>query len=191
MAKTEKEKQYAREYYRKNRERILAYGKQWRAENPEYHKEYFKNNKDKARDASRRHYYRRRDPLTGHREIFRKRLSHKERRLAAIRKIGGRCQKCGYADDIRALQFDHRTPLLRRINGLSNRLYGGDTSVREILRMSRPTEKYQLLCANCHAIKSYEEKTKFGSDWAKALPVVPSDGNQDDALCEQLDLLTL
>lgn len=66
----------------------------------------------------------------------------------ALRKLGGRCVRCGQRD-VRALQFDH-------INGLVL----GEARV-SILRCCHEvlegSTKYQLLCASCNWIKRAEE----------------------------------
>lgn len=71
-------------------------------------------------------------------------------RNAALALLGGKCNKCGFADP-RALEFDHIVPhgLPRdRWNRASHYVHkdviAGDKNV-------------QLLCANCHAIKTHEE----------------------------------
>jgi hypothetical protein len=63
---------------------------------------------------------------------------------------GNRCKQCGF-DDRRAMQLDH--------------VRGGGSKERKEKRWSNASvysdalknpEKYQLLCANCNAIKRYE-----------------------------------
>ena len=76
-------------------------------------------------------------------------------RAMAIAKMGGKCMHCGF-DDARALQFDHIIPVLRRLNGVSRNRAGSHDSYKEVLDMPRPAEKFQLLCANCHVIKTKE-----------------------------------
>lgn len=76
-----------------------------------------------------------------------------QRRLRAevLEKLGGKCVRCGFSDR-RALHVDH--------------VYGGGTVERLVLGTSALWRKvladnkgrYQLLCANCNAIKRYEEK---------------------------------
>lgn len=70
--------------------------------------------------------------------------------------FGGKCQKCGYNKDIRALQIDH-------INGVPSETKsrwhrGGVGLYRAILRNEYPKELFQLLCANCNVIKKFENK---------------------------------
>lgn len=65
--------------------------------------------------------------------------------------MGGRCVKCGYSDS-RALQIDH-------IHGGGNRERGtlwNTQMQRKILSSLEWEDEYQLLCANCNAIKRVE-----------------------------------
>lgn len=61
--------------------------------------------------------------------------------------LGGRCAECGFADR-RALEIDHIEPKSRT----------GQKQWHQEMRMvrSRP-DLYQILCANCHTIKSKGE----------------------------------
>ena len=72
----------------------------------------------------------------------------KKMRKKAIDKYGGKCVKCGYDKDIRALQFDHVYSdghIERKIN---------DSPTFILKNILKDTEgRYQLLCANCNAIK--------------------------------------
>jgi predicted HNH restriction endonuclease len=70
-------------------------------------------------------------------------------RMAAIELLGGRCECCGM-DVPEVLEFDHRTPVLRRTNGIRNR--DATASARAIL--NGEAGLYQLLCANCHTLKT-------------------------------------
>jgi len=81
--------------------------------------------------------------------------SHQKLRKQAIATLGGKCLWCGYDKDYRALQVDHIEPILKQ--------YRGDSSshFREVVSMNEPFSKYQLLCANCHSIKSYDERHKY------------------------------
>jgi hypothetical protein len=78
-------------------------------------------------------------------------------RQEIIQLLGGRCVRCGF-EDVRALQVDHRYG-----DGADERRdYSGAAYYRHILR-SLHTGRYQLLCANCNAIKRVEnfEDRKF------------------------------
>ena len=65
-------------------------------------------------------------------------------RQAAIRKMGGQCAACGM-DYWEVLQFDHIAPI------------GNDRerdAYKTVLKMENPDEIFQLLCANCHVVKT-------------------------------------
>lgn len=95
----------------------------WKAANP-----------DRVRELARMSRYRRFGPA----------------RDAAVEKLGGVCQVCGFSDE-RALEIDH--------------VNGGGTAERK--KMDRVTfykkvasgelTHVQLLCLNCHRIKSIED----------------------------------
>jgi hypothetical protein len=82
------------------------------------------------------------------------RLSAKRERQQALRRaavayLGGYCARCGMTD-YRVLQIDH-------VDG------GGSEEYRRIgqhgvqRRILRGAAGYQLLCANCHMLKTYYE----------------------------------
>lgn len=74
-----------------------------------------------------------------------------ETKTRIFEELGGRCCQCGF-DDWRALQVDH-------VNGggrAHRQRNGGWSYWISILRaVLANTGEYQLLCANCHMIKSY------------------------------------
>ena len=82
-------------------------------------------------------------------------------RLTAIDKLGGKCIKCGISDE-RVLVFDHIEA--RNVNPRAERDKSGYQLFMEVIRGSK---LYQLLCANCHMIKTKENKeylSNNGSD---------------------------
>lgn len=80
-----------------------------------------------------------------------KRSQRRRQRKELILKYGGACAHCGF-DDIRALCIDH--------------VYGGGSAERgsfkdlrsyyDHLLTTEDVHKYQVLCANCNAIKRIE-----------------------------------
>jgi 5-methylcytosine-specific restriction endonuclease McrA len=111
-----------------NYEHYAEYDRKWRAANPE--RVLAKQQRWLAKNPTQNKQYR------------------KELRLQAIQCLGGVCARCQFVD-IRCLQIDHITPL-----GKPN----GRNSVRLYLDVIKGhTENLQLLCANCHMIKTYEE----------------------------------
>jgi hypothetical protein len=85
------------------------------------------------------------------------RLLRKEK---AIEILGGECKRCGYNENINALQIDHIEPVLRKIS--ERGLTTGTNMYRAIILGTVDLSTLQLLCANCHAIKSYEDRTGYG-----------------------------
>lgn len=63
----------------------------------------------------------------------------------AIKRKGGKCEKCGYSKSLAALQFHHINPSLKKF-GLSQ---NGNTHSWE--EYWNEAQKCILLCANCHA----------------------------------------
>lgn len=76
--------------------------------------------------------------------------AYRRERHAAFRFLGGRCVRCG-CEDWRCLQIDH-------IEGDGYR----QTHKRQDQRRAAKgdIEGLQLLCANCHAIKTHEVDSK-------------------------------
>ncbi len=78
---------------------------------------------------------------------------YKKLRETVLDAYGGKCKKCGFKDK-RVLQIDH--------------IDGGGSKERKIMsprqllfylkRNNFPREKYQVLCANCNAMKRIEKK---------------------------------
>lgn len=71
------------------------------------------------------------------------------RRLKAIELLGGKCAHCGN-DDFRVLQIDHINN-----DGYLEGKNRSDPMMRDIYTGRRSIDDLQLLCANCHHIKSY------------------------------------
>jgi hypothetical protein len=73
-----------------------------------------------------------------------------KRRIAIIKKFGGKCKRCGF-DDPRALQIDH-------VNNGGHKEYKKMSEFRYYKMVLEDTSgKYQILCANCNWIKRYEK----------------------------------
>ena len=75
------------------------------------------------------------------------------RRVGALLALGGKCVRCGFDSDYRALQLDHINSDGFKDNKkywqLQQRIYA------EIID-GKHKDKYQILCANCNWIKRYE-----------------------------------
>lgn len=132
----------AREYYQKSKANVLANEKTKRAENKA--KGLRSDGKPlKPKLSDNPHY---------HRDRARKR--NFTLRIRAIQNLGGECVRCGYDDITRpgvfAFQVDHIEPIRAPRNRTK-----GQVAIREAARGN--TDNLQLLCANCHAIKTIDE----------------------------------
>lgn len=79
-------------------------------------------------------------------------IYHIRRRDKMIALFGGRCSKCGYDTHKAALQFDHKKPVMNsRIKRRS-----GVRLIQAIMAGRIKKSDIQMLCANCHAIKTFE-----------------------------------
>jgi hypothetical protein len=85
--------------------------------------------------------------------------------MKAIRYLGAECVRCGFREP-RALQIDHVAGDGDRDIRVSGRTSGGNRNrsrtdrtriYAQIARGERRGE-FQVLCANCHAIKTREER---------------------------------
>lgn len=65
------------------------------------------------------------------------------------------CVECGN-DDFRVLEFDHLDPACKSFN-VSEGLQKGFA----FAKIEAEIDKCQVLCANCHRIKTYEERQCF------------------------------
>lgn len=125
-----------------NRGRIpLAYSKEEYQRNKEAHK----RRQDRYRAKLDREVY-----LERAREATRK---HRREKLQKVKLylqglLGGKCQNCGISDS-RVLDFDHIDPASKEM--LISQRYNLPIGVLE-----EEVRKCQLLCANCHRIKTFE-----------------------------------
>ena len=78
--------------------------------------------------------------------------SKQRRRNAVLVLLGDVCKRCGFSDK-RALQIDHIWGGGRQEY---KRLYDCYTMCAKILKMDKPEDEYQILCANCNWIKRCE-----------------------------------
>lgn len=73
-----------------------------------------------------------------------------QNRINAIKLAAG-CLNCGYRDHPAALDFDHRDPTLKRFDIAR-------TMTRSWAVIQAEIEKCDILCANCHRIKSWQTR---------------------------------
>lgn len=133
---------------------MRTYNKPCRNGHPSEHSRTASSGRRVCRDcerAGRNRYY------NAHREraqinaLNDRRLRH-EKRQDLLAFLGNKCVKCGFFD-WRALQIDH-------INGGGTREMRQLTITQRYKKIKEHPESYQLLCANCNAIKVVEKGEK-------------------------------
>lgn len=161
----EKKKEYNKRYYEKHRNKIRDKQNEYYQENKEEmlakqkvrSKKYYENNREEILKRTR---FRIENNVNGIRDRKLRQARERWKRYRGImfHALGGAMCACGFSDE-RALEIDH-------INGggkehrknLSNSAYK-DYVVSH-------TEEFQVLCSNCHSIKTYEE-FEYGKDKTK------------------------
>lgn len=141
---SEKEKQYKKEYYQKNKDKIFKRMKKYYQENKDKWAKYRKQNREKIRARANEKYSS--DP------VYRKKVLEYQKRFyepwkRIISEYCGskiRCIKCGYDKNFGAIEFHHRNPEKK------------ETTINKLL-MRKPTperikelKKCDVICANCH-----------------------------------------
>lgn len=76
-------------------------------------------------------------------------------RAKAFDILGGKCVECGI-EDWRVLQIDHKERILRKTRIDKSEDTGANLR-RKIVSGYVDKDKLQLLCANCHQIKTHKE----------------------------------
>lgn len=110
---------------------------------PEYRDEWRAAHREHIREYDRKWAAQNREKRAVYDRNMRKKL-----REQVIEFLGGKCAACGYDDHIMALQVDHING-----DGKADRVKGALQSYRNMLK--RGCEGVQVLCANCHAIKTW------------------------------------
>jgi len=135
-----KNKEDDRIYYRKNREKLVKYSREYRTNNLEKVKKSQKKTREKYGEIYRK----------------RRRNRYKEMRLTLVRILGEKCNSCGYNKDIRGLEIDHIVGLKSSYE-LKNRKNGRVTVYRYYYKHQDEIKReLQILCGTCHRIKTNE-----------------------------------
>ena len=72
----------------------------------------------------------------------------RERKLILIAEMGGRCTDCGWAGHPVTLEFDH-------VRGEKKHNVAALLLAAPMARVREEADKCELVCANCHAIRTY------------------------------------
>lgn len=133
----------------------------------EYDKQYYLNNRAILIDKQLKYYYKNKKKIllqTKDRYVTQKDKISKRNLLTKINVVHHysngdmKCIKCGFLD-IRALQLDH-------INGGGTKQRGtmGGTRYYQLLIKENYPNGFQILCANCNAIKRMKNKEHRGAE---------------------------
>lgn len=97
-------------------------------------------------------------------------VSHLKLKLEAFAHLGGKCCRCGYAADQRALA-------VTRVNGGGSESRRSGMTGRRFLRavFSATNGEFQLLCWNCSTIKRIEDYERGTRTYVRVAPLVESD----------------
>lgn len=151
------------EHYRndEDRQKRLDATQRWREKNRdkirEQSRRYWSVRKDQMSEKNRRKYERHGERLREKTKAYyranrEKCLQLKNRaRIEAIGRLGGKCARCGYREDVRALQIDH-------INNDGFKDRRGAYALFRSIVVNGSQGLYQVLCANCNWIKHLEFK---------------------------------
>ena len=148
-------KRYDPEFYKMHRDEICAANRAWAQKNKAKRsaraKIYYDENKEMLK-------LKKREFKCEHATLVRARARaatrrYRERKLnikkVLVQLLGGCCVRCGYSD-ARALDFDHAQPSTKSFNICLN-LH------QPLELLETEVKKCQLLCANCHRVKTLED----------------------------------
>lgn len=146
----EKYKQYQKGYRKKNREYFRSYMKEYYKEHPKTHEvqkgycaDWYRANKDKAKESSKNLYRKRRDEwceiLAGH-------------------GLKIKCSKCGFDKCVAALDFHHIDPSTKNIEFWT--IFQRKPTPERIQQVLEESEKCSVLCANCHRMEHYSNPSR-------------------------------
>jgi hypothetical protein len=133
---------YHRAYYHAHKEKMREQNREWKAKNPERvkasNRQFTARNRARLREVNRLAQIAARKPL--------------QERVWAI-KVERGCADCGFNANPVALQFDHldRTKKVAGIGQLITKCAPWPEILAEI-------DKCDVVCANCHAIRTYNGK---------------------------------
>lgn len=89
-----------------------------------------------------------------------------DKRESLVIFLGGQCVKCGYKENIKALELDHKN----NDGDLDRKRLGNKIYRYYVKNLEEAREKLQILCANCNKIKAIEEMEHSKNNRTKFLP---------------------
>jgi hypothetical protein len=165
------QKEYRKQYYSKNKEKIAGYMKKYREKNKEKFAEHMKKYREKNREKFIE---------------YNKEYSQKKRTWLESYKKNLKCESCGETHPA-VLDFHHKNPFTKEMSiGLALSAHSVERILSEIVKCS-------VLCSNCHRKLHWKQRQEnkehdalfkkysleFGEEYAVALlgEVVISDNN--------------
>ena len=140
-------KKYQKQYYLKNKEKILEKAKR-------YYEEHIEEKREKSKEYSKR--YREKYPeriAKWQREYgnqLRNKYNRKKKQYIDEYKLSKGCSVCGYNECVGALEFHH--------NGDKEFCIGTAIYTESLETIKKEIEKCIILCANCHRELHYKLK---------------------------------
>ena len=155
----EKQREYHKKWYQKNKEKQREYHKLNKEKKREYDKKYYDLNREKIREYNKgykelngekkREYDRKYCELNKEKRKEHLREHREKNKAICLEYLGGKCVKCGTT---KRLEFDH----IKR-EGKKYEIGSKLSSNFDILK--EELDKCQLLCYDCHKIKTKSERT--------------------------------
>lgn len=90
-----------------------------------------------------------------------------DKRERLVQHLGGKCIKCGYDKNIKALELDHK----KNDGDKDRKKYGSKIYRYYIKHLDEASEKLQILCSNCNKIKAVDEMEHAKNNRSKFLPL--------------------
>ena len=72
-------------------------------------------------------------------------IRRQQRKQLLVDRAGGKCVKCGYNNNLTALEFHHNNPVLKDFE-----LNSGNCARKSLASLFKEADKCILLCSNCH-----------------------------------------
>ncbi len=85
-----------------------------------------------------------------------KRKRHQDERNKMLSSLGGKCVDCGN-EDFRVLEIDHVEPVRRA----DRHFQAGQNTIIAVKKGILKLSELAVRCANCHKIKTYNDRVKF------------------------------
>ena len=145
--------EYHKKYRELNKEKISEYRELNKEKKREYNKKYTEEHKEKKSEYDKRYRELNKEKIREQSKKWNKehrREYRKEKKAICLEYLGGKCVKCGATE---RLEFDHidRTTKKYTITG---------SVTNNFDNLKEELNKCQLLCYDCHKVKTKSELTK-------------------------------